>query len=140
MVFLKIMLFSTRQVIGIFLHKIHSQPAQISGSANGGQLSKDHINLHHFIGPVKSYTLFHVIDVQTSYHVLLRHPWIHQYKVIPSSFHQHMKIIQNNELVTIPISTSPFKEHESYMTSQLSLMRVTFEGEVTPFESLQHPF
>ena len=50
------------------------------------------ISLKVEIGELYSEALFHVIDVDTSYNVLLGCPWVHTYGIIGSTLHQCFKL------------------------------------------------
>ncbi|KAM1018797.1 hypothetical protein ACFX2C_040378 [Malus domestica] len=64
------------------------------------------------IGELYSDTLFHVIDANTSYNVLLGRPWLHTYGVVPSTLHQCFKFLINGEVKTVLEDTDPFKGEE----------------------------
>ena len=52
------------------------------------------LNAHVMIGSVRYSILFQVLSIQSSFNLLLGHPWIHEAGVIPSSLHQKLKFIQ----------------------------------------------
>ncbi|PIN11333.1 hypothetical protein CDL12_16069 [Handroanthus impetiginosus] len=72
------------------------------------------IRLDLTVGELKASTLFHVIDVKTSYHLLLGRPWLHENGVIPSTFHQSLKYIRNGEILKVDAETKPFTNAKSY--------------------------
>ena len=47
------------------------------------------------IGEIESNALFHVIDAKTTYKVLIRRPWLHEYGVVPFMYHQCFKYFQD---------------------------------------------
>jgi len=54
--------------------------------------------------------MYYVIDVDTSYNMLLGRPWIHRNIVIPSTLHQVMKYADEWEkLRTLNAKKHPFK-------------------------------
>ena len=57
-----------------------------------GQRTIGSISLKVEIGKLYSKALFHVIDVDTSYNMLLGHPRVHTYGIIGSAFHQCFKL------------------------------------------------
>ena len=65
------------------------------------------------IGELKSSTLFHVIDVRTSYSLPLGRPWIHENGVVPSILHQCLKFYREWVKV-IQGDTKPFTEGKSH--------------------------
>ena len=48
------------------------------------------------IGEMESSVLFHVIDAKTIYKVLIGRPWLHEYGVVPSTYHQCFKYVMLN--------------------------------------------
>ena len=48
------------------------------------------------IGEMESSVLFHVIDAKTIYKVLIGRPWLHEYGVVPSTYHQCFKYVRLN--------------------------------------------
>ncbi|RDX92021.1 hypothetical protein CR513_25910, partial [Mucuna pruriens] len=41
------------------------------------------------------------MDIYPAYNYLLRRPWIHKVRVVPSSLHQKVKFIANHQLVSV---------------------------------------
>ena len=64
---------------------------------------------------LSSNTLFHVIDAETSYIVLLERPWFHENEVIPSTLHQCFKFYRG--VKKLEENTKPFTEVESYFAN-----------------------
>ncbi len=60
------------------------------------------------VSPVTQETLFHVIDLNLPYNILLGHPWIHSMKAIPSTYHQCIKFLHNGTEITIHADPKPF--------------------------------
>ncbi|CAA0817210.1 Unknown protein, partial [Striga hermonthica] len=60
----------------------------IQGFNQGGQRALGIIRLKLVIREMTSNALFHVIDAKTSYNMLLGRPWLHEYGVVPSTWHQ----------------------------------------------------
>ncbi|CAA0832644.1 Unknown protein, partial [Striga hermonthica] len=67
----------------------------IQGFNQGGQRALGIIRLKLVIGEMTSNALFHVIDAKTSYNMLLGRPWLHEYGVVPSTWHQCFKYCQD---------------------------------------------
>lgn len=44
---------------------------------------------------------FQVLDILSSFTMLLGMPWIHQAGVVPSSLHQKVKFIEGDEVITL---------------------------------------
>ena len=53
------------------------------------------------IGLVRYFVFFQVLRLQSSFNLLLGHPWIHEAGAIPSSFHQKVKFIHEGRIITI---------------------------------------
>ncbi|XP_059289059.1 uncharacterized protein LOC132042550 [Lycium ferocissimum] len=56
----------------------------------------------------------HVIDTKTSYNMLLGRPWIHENKVVPSSYYQCLKYLEGSIKKKIVADDKPFTEAESH--------------------------
>ena len=56
---------------------------------------------HVLIEPVRYSVFFQVLRIQSSFNLLLGHPWIHEAGAIPSSFHQKVKFIYEGRIITI---------------------------------------
>ena len=63
---------------------------------------------------MQSSAWLHVIDVKTSYNVLLGKPWIHENKVVPSTYHQCLKYYEGEVKKKIVADDEPFTEAESH--------------------------
>ncbi|XP_077228515.1 uncharacterized protein LOC143861473 [Tasmannia lanceolata] len=44
---------------------------------------------------------FQVLDIKTSFFLLLSRPWLHRVGVVPSTVHQKLKFIKNNRIITV---------------------------------------
>ncbi len=53
-------------------------------------------------------TLYHVIDLNLPFDILLGCPWIHAMKAIPSTYHQCVKFLHQGTEVTIHADPEPF--------------------------------
>jgi hypothetical protein len=54
---------------------------------------------------MESNALFHVIDVKTTYNILLGWPWIHENDIVSSTLHQCFKYRQNRQVRKIVANT-----------------------------------
>ena len=52
-----------------------------------------HVSLDLRVGPIKARTLVCVMDGDTSYHIILGHPWLKAHKAVDSTYHQCVKAI-----------------------------------------------
>ncbi|XP_069150856.1 uncharacterized protein [Solanum lycopersicum] len=59
------------------------------------------VNLTIQMGPAKFEAKFQVLDIDTSYNLLLGRPFIHMDGAIPSTLHQMMKVVWKNEELVI---------------------------------------
>ena len=59
------------------------------------------LTTHVMIGPVRYSILFQVLRIQSSFNLLLGHPWIHEAGAIPSSLQQKVKFIHEGRIITI---------------------------------------
>ncbi|XP_077237383.1 uncharacterized protein LOC143879076 [Tasmannia lanceolata] len=44
---------------------------------------------------------FQVLDIKTSFFLLLGRPWLHKVGVVPSTLHQKLKFVRNNRVITV---------------------------------------
>ncbi|XP_077232006.1 uncharacterized protein LOC143865837 [Tasmannia lanceolata] len=44
---------------------------------------------------------FQVLDIKASFLLLLGHPWLHKFGVVPSSLHQKLKFLHKNRMITV---------------------------------------
>ncbi|OVA03740.1 hypothetical protein BVC80_1199g22 [Macleaya cordata] len=90
-------------------------PTTVYGFGGHTQDTMGQVNLDVKIGPIHASTTFHIIDADTSYHVLLGRPWLHKHKVIPSTYHQCAKVIVKGKEYRITASESPFSPEEAHL-------------------------
>ena len=66
------------------------------------------------IGKLYSKALFHVIDVDTSYNMLLGRPRVHTYGIIGSAFHQCFKLCnEDGNVKMVYTNPNPFMGEEA---------------------------
>ncbi|XP_077230979.1 uncharacterized protein LOC143864044 [Tasmannia lanceolata] len=56
---------------------------------------------------------FQVLDIKTSFFLLLGRPWLHRVGVVPSTVHQKLKFIKNNRIITVRGDPEPEVGHIS---------------------------
>jgi len=62
----------------------------------------------------------YVIDADTSYNLLLGRPWINANWIVPFTFHQYFKYVDDKAIVrTVFAEMQPFKGVENYFTESL---------------------
>ena len=89
------------------------------------------LNTHVMIRPVRYPILFKVLRIQSSFNLLLGHPWIHEVGVIPSSLHQKVKFIHEGRIIMIQpdkdvVTSSEPVLHINHSEDDLHLTRFTF--------------
>ncbi|RVW52984.1 hypothetical protein CK203_072696 [Vitis vinifera] len=104
---------ATMKRLGIATKELTWSCLMIQGFNQGGQRAIGMICLELVTGELSSNTLFHVIDANTSYNVLLGRPWLHENGLIPSTLHQHFKFYIGG-VKKVEADTKPFIEVESY--------------------------
>ena len=90
------------------------------------------LSTHVMIGPVSYSILLQALRIQSSFNLLLGHPWIHEAGVIPSSLHQKVKFIHKGHIITIQsnidiITSSELVLHISHSEDDLHLTGFTFD-------------
>ncbi|KAM1993267.1 hypothetical protein ACFX16_009626 [Malus domestica] len=110
---INIMPKSTMTTIDIKVDELSLTRVLIQGFNQGGQRAIGMIRVEMTIGELKTSTIFHVINVRTSYNLLLGRPWIYVNGVVPSTHHQCLKFYRKGVKV-IYGDTKPFTEAESY--------------------------
>jgi len=82
--------------LGIPTHRLSATQTNIYGVNANGTLPMEKIKLKCQIGNLRSEVTCYVIDVDTSYNLLLGRPWIHRNSIVPSTLHQVMKYINGD--------------------------------------------
>ena len=59
------------------------------------------LTTHVMLGSVRYSVLFQVLRIQSSFNLLLGHPWIHEAGTIPCSLHQKVKFIHEGHIIMI---------------------------------------
>ena len=86
-----------------------------------GQKAIGSISLKVEIGELYSKALFHAIDVDTSYNVLLGCPWVHTYGIIVFALHQCFKLCdEDGNVKMVYTDPNPFtREEVNYLDAKL---------------------
>jgi len=61
------------------------------------------------VGPRIVHTLFHVIEGNLQYNLLLGRPWIDEMKCVPYTLHQYIKFIDEGKLTCVKAYPEPFR-------------------------------
>ena len=86
---------------------------EVMGFGGRGEYTVGHIQLWLKVGPIASLTCFYVVKTKVSYHILLERPWLHKYRLVPSTYHQCMKGRLNGRMIRIVVTLSPFEQVET---------------------------
>ncbi|KAH0754065.1 hypothetical protein KY290_024335 [Solanum tuberosum] len=65
----------------------------------------------------------HVIDAKTSYNNFLSRPWVHENKVIPSTYHQCLKYYENGVVKRVIADDNPFTEAEAHFADAMFYLK-----------------
>ena len=88
--------------------------------------------IHVMIGPIRYAIPFQVLRIQSSFNLLVGHPWIHEAGAIPSSLHQKLKFIHEGHIIMIQsnrdvVTSSKLMLHISHSEDDLHLTGFTFD-------------
>ena len=86
-----------------------------------------------WVGPIVALTIFHVINSEVSYHVLLGCLWLHKHRLIPSTYHQCVKGRLNGRPIRIPANHNPFSQGE------VNFVETIFYNELEPNDESPMP-
>ncbi|XP_062076034.1 uncharacterized protein LOC133780178 [Humulus lupulus] len=98
----------TLRDVGLHPRQLSPSPLTIQGFNQVGEKVWGSITLKVEIGELNSEALFHVIDSDISYNVLLGRPWLHEYGVIPSTLHQCVKFCKEGKVRSVNADPNPF--------------------------------
>jgi hypothetical protein len=75
------------------------------------------------LGKLETRPKLYVIDADNSYKALFGRPWLHEHRVVPSTFHQCMKYAQGGKVRRIDGDIKPFRPMKLAIKMQGSLLR-----------------
>ncbi|XP_070028860.1 uncharacterized protein [Nicotiana sylvestris] len=104
----------TVKELGIPMNELSESCVMIQGFNQGEQRAIGAIRLGITFEYMQSSAWLHVIDAKTSYNVLLWSPWIHENKVVSSTYHQCLKYYEGEVEKKIITDDEPFTEAESH--------------------------
>ncbi|KAJ1400915.1 Ribonuclease H-like superfamily [Sesbania bispinosa] len=67
------------------------------------------------VGPIRTVNVFHVVEGDSSYQLLLGRPWIHLHQCVQSTLHQCIKSNFRGKEIEIPGVKAPFEATESHL-------------------------
>lgn len=118
-----IMSYATFKTSGLKDFTIQRHIISITGFGSNVVPTIGSVFLHLHIGELKTTAKVHIIDAETTYHVLLGRAWLHQHKVVPSILHQCTKAIHARKMVILEPSVSPFPRAESHFAVAMFFLR-----------------
>ena len=105
--------YKTLKVMGMKSKQLSPSNLTIQNFNQVGQRAMGTISLKVEIGELYSKALFHVIDADSSYNVLLGRPWIHTYGIIGSTLHQCLKLCdEDGNVNTVYTEPNPLMGEE----------------------------
>ena len=108
------------QHLGIPTYRLSATQTTIYDFNANGTHPMGKIKLRCQIRDLKFEVTYYVIDVETSYNLLLGRLWIHRNSIVPSTLHQVMKYVDEDENVrTLIAERHLFKGVENYFTDSL---------------------
>ena len=78
---------NTLKAVDLTGRRILRAPIEIIGFGGSAESTKGYVQLALRVGPTVALTRFHMINLKVSYHVLLKHPWFHKHRIIPSMYY-----------------------------------------------------
>jgi len=101
-------------------HRLSANQTTIYGFNANGTRPMEKIKLRCQSGNLRSEVTCYVIDVDISYNLLLGRPWIHCNSIVPSTLHQVMKYVDEDENVrTLIAERHSCKGVKNYFTDSL---------------------
>ncbi|XP_059654937.1 uncharacterized protein LOC132301725 [Cornus florida] len=116
---INVMPLSNFRKAGISEDRLIKEPIEVAGFGNDLHRTMGYVNVDLAVNKFQASMKFHVIDSDTSYHILLERAWMHCFSIVPSTYHQCFKGIWNNKVVTVPCSDRPFATFEAHYTDAL---------------------
>ncbi|ONK72755.1 uncharacterized protein A4U43_C04F22830 [Asparagus officinalis] len=117
---LSIMPYRVMQVLGIPMHRLHATQTTIFRFNANSTRPLGKIKLRCQIGDLRSEVTCYIIDADTSYNLSLGRPWIHANRIVPSTLHQVMKYVNDeDEVRTLIAEKYPFRGVENFHTDSV---------------------
>ena len=110
---------SILQATRISERKIQGCPMEVTGFGGRSEYTAGHIQLWLKVGPIASLARFHVVKTEVSYLVLLGRPWLHKYRLVPSTYHQCVKGRLNGRMICIAANPLPFEQAEAHLVETM---------------------
>ncbi|KAH0723844.1 hypothetical protein KY285_005029 [Solanum tuberosum] len=104
----------TLKELGIMTEELSESRLLIQGFNQGGQRSIGSIKLEIHMEDLRSSAWMHVIDAKSSYNILLGRPWVHENRIVSSSYYQCLKYLEYGIERKIVADDNPFTEVETH--------------------------
>ncbi|KAH0664110.1 hypothetical protein KY290_027749 [Solanum tuberosum] len=108
----------TLKELGITTGELSESRLLIKRFNQGGQRSKGSIKLDIHMKDLRSSAWMHVIDAKTSYNILLGRPWVHENRIVSSSYYQCLKYLEGDIERKIIADDNPFTEVETHFVNE----------------------
>ncbi|XP_051117881.1 uncharacterized protein LOC127242396 [Andrographis paniculata] len=107
-----VMSLKTLKKLGKGIHDL--SPVDFEMTSFTGQPTRPEGMLVAFIevGPKKIFSVFFVVDADTTYSILLGRDWIHASKCVPSTLHQQLMFWEGNQVFKMETNDNPFEASE----------------------------
>ncbi|XP_060178843.1 uncharacterized protein LOC132609024 [Lycium barbarum] len=92
---------TTLLALGIDIGKLRDSHVRVKGFDGAQRGVVGEIDLVLEIGPVEFTVEFQVMDISSSYNLLIGRPWIHMAGAVPSTLHQNLKFVWNRQEIVI---------------------------------------
>jgi gag-polyprotein putative aspartyl protease len=112
---LNLLPLTTFKAAGLSANKVVQRSVRVAGFGQQEQKTLGYILLSLNVGGITAPTRFHIIEANTSYHMILGRPWIHWHKAVPSSYFHCVKLIHRGKPYTIKGTEHPFEAHEAHL-------------------------
>ena len=109
---LNLITLSTLEAVGMIGRRFLWAPVEITRFGGTTESTEGYVQLALRVGPIVALTRFHVINSEVSHHVLLGSLWFHKHCLIPSTYHQFVKVRLNGRPIRIPANPNPFSQGE----------------------------
>nr|XP_027067806.1 uncharacterized protein LOC113693472 [Coffea arabica] len=93
--------WNTLTKLGFLDVKLRPSATVVRGFDGSRRESMGEIELILEIGPAQFQVTYQVMDFSSVYNILLGRPWIHASNSVPSSLHQMLRFIVNDQLITV---------------------------------------
>jgi hypothetical protein len=93
--------FKTATTLGIKRDQISPSSLTIRTCDNSNRSVMGTFKVPCKIGPVNAIVVFHILNIPTSYNLLLGKAWMHPLGIVPFSLYQKLRLPRKDEILTI---------------------------------------